>query len=90
MNRFFVTGIGTGIGKTLVAAILVEALKADYWKPVQSGSLYATDTMRVKELVSNKTSRFHPERYRLKEYTAPHYAASLENIKIEFSYFNLP
>ncbi len=33
----FVTGIGTGVGKTLASAILVEALQADYWKPVQTG-----------------------------------------------------
>ena len=32
--RYFVTGIGTEIGKTLASAILVEALEADYWKPV--------------------------------------------------------
>ena len=39
-NRpLFVTGIGTGIGKTIVSAVLVEKLKADYWKPVQSGEL---------------------------------------------------
>ena len=44
MNGFFVTGIGTGIGKTLVSAVLVEALKADYWKPIQSGDLDFTDS----------------------------------------------
>ena len=37
IKRYFVTGIGTGIGKTIVSAILVEKLTADYWKPIQSG-----------------------------------------------------
>ena len=35
--RLFVTGIGTEVGKTVIAAILTEALEADYWKPVQAG-----------------------------------------------------
>ena len=33
----FVTGTDTGIGKTLVSAILARAWNADYWKPVQTG-----------------------------------------------------
>ena len=53
-NSFFVTGIDTNIGKTVVAAILVEALNADYWKPIQSGDLHYTDTDKVKELVNEK------------------------------------
>ncbi len=32
MKRYFVTGIGTDVGKTVASAILVEALNADYWK----------------------------------------------------------
>ena len=35
--QFFITGIGTEIGKTVVSAIVTEDLQADYWKPVQSG-----------------------------------------------------
>ncbi|HIA05445.1 MAG TPA: ATP-dependent dethiobiotin synthetase BioD, partial [Flavobacteriales bacterium] len=33
MRRIFVAGIGTNVGKTVVSAVLVEALKADYFKP---------------------------------------------------------
>ncbi|MCW3088567.1 MAG: hypothetical protein JWQ78_1953, partial [Sediminibacterium sp.] len=29
--HIFITGIGTNVGKTLVAAIVAEALRADYW-----------------------------------------------------------
>ena len=39
MKKIFVTGIGTDVGKTVVSAILAEALEADYWKPVQAGDL---------------------------------------------------
>ena len=72
--RFFVTGIDTEIGKTVVSAILTEALQADYWKPVQSGDLDNSDTMKVKRLISNKKSVFHEETYRLNTcllYTSP-------------------
>ena len=49
-NSFFVTGIDTDIGKTVVSAILVEALNADYWKPIQSGDLHYTDTDKVERV----------------------------------------
>ena len=63
MRNIFVTGIGTGVGKTVVSAVLVEALKADYWKPVQTGMEFGTDSERVTKLISNEQSVFHPERY---------------------------
>jgi len=47
VKRYFVTGIGTGVGKTLVSAILTEALQADYWKPVPSGTADGTDSKTV-------------------------------------------
>lgn len=37
MKRYFVTGINTGVGKTVVSALLCEYLKSDYFKPVQTG-----------------------------------------------------
>ena len=37
MQSIFITGIGTDTGKTVVAAIITEALQAAYWKPVQAG-----------------------------------------------------
>ncbi|MDT3405228.1 dethiobiotin synthase [Mucilaginibacter terrae] len=93
MNKprpLFVTGIGTDVGKTVVSAILVEKLKADYWKPVQSGDLNNSDTMKVKALVSNTTSVFHPETYRLTQPFSPHKSAELDGIKIELDKFELP
>jgi len=79
----FVTGIGTDIGKTLISAILVEKLKCDYWKPVQSGELDNSDTMKVQRLISNTTSVFHPEAYRLNQPYSPHKSAALDGIEID-------
>ena len=90
MTKFFITGIGTDIGKTVVSAILVEKLKADYWKPVQSGELDNSDTMKVKALVSNTISVFHPESYRLNTPLSPHHSAKIDGIKIDPSKIILP
>lgn len=90
MKKLFVTGIGTDVGKTLAAAILVEALEADYWKPVQAGSLDHTDADTVRELISNPKTILHPETYRLRLPTSPHAAATAERIKIEPANFSFP
>lgn len=90
MKKFVVAGIGTGIGKTLASAVIVEALQADYWKPVQSGSLDDTDTDAVRRLVSNPRSGFHHERFRLSEPLSPHIAAAMEGIEITPKQLQLP
>jgi len=91
MNRgFFITGIGTGAGKTIVSAAICEALEADYWKPVQCGNLENTDSNIVKSLVSNPDTKIHPERYLLKKAKSPHAAAMDEKMNIRLSDFSLP
>jgi len=90
MRNIFVTGIGTDVGKTVVSSILVEKLKADYWKPIQAGSLNDTDTMKVKKLISNSNSIFHPESYCLSGFMSPHAAANNDGIKISLSKIKLP
>ncbi len=82
-EQFFITGIGTGIGKTIVSAVLVEKLNADYWKPIQSGDLDNSDSAFVKKLISNKVSKFHPEAYRLTQPFSPHKSAAVDGITIE-------
>jgi|TARA_B110000240_G_C13475467_1_gene442833 dethiobiotin synthetase len=81
--RLFVTGIGTEVGKTIASSILVENLKADYWKPIQAGELENSDSIKVKNLISNTKSVFHSESYKLKEPMSPHAAAERDNITIE-------
>ncbi|MEN0053479.1 MAG: dethiobiotin synthase [Mucilaginibacter sp.] len=86
----FITGIDTGIGKTIISAIVTEKLKADYWKPVQSGDLETSDTIKVQSLVSNSISRFHPEAYRLTQPYSPHKSAAMDKIVIDAQNFVLP
>jgi dethiobiotin synthetase len=83
MQPIFITGIGTSIGKTTVAAIVAEALQADYWKPVQAGYNDGTDALLVTKLISNKNTIIHPEVYKLKLAASPHVSAREENIKID-------
>lgn len=82
---YFVSGIGTNVGKTLVSAILVEALKADYWKPVQSGTIEGMDSKTLRSLISNERTVIHPEAYLLKEPLSPHFAAKLDGVEIKLS-----
>lgn len=90
MSAVFLTGIGTEVGKTVASAILVEAFKANYWKPVQCGDLENSDSMKVKKWISNPLTRIYPERFRLKAPMSPHAAADLEKISIEIKDFHLP
>jgi len=88
---YFITGIGTGVGKTIISAILTEAMEADYWKPVQAGFEDGTDAGLVSKSIKEPANRIHPEVYKLKLPASPHIAAreegvniSLEKIKAEY------
>lgn len=83
MKQIFVTGISTGVGKTIASAIITEALEADYWKPVQAGNLDHTDTDRVKELISNQKTRFHKSSYELKSAMSPHAAGEIDGVYVD-------
>jgi dethiobiotin synthetase len=87
---FIIVGIHTGIGKTLCSAILCEALGYDYWKPVQAGDLDNSDSVFIKNHVSNPLCTIHPETYRLKLAASPHFAADTEGVLIEKNKFILP
>jgi dethiobiotin synthetase len=88
MNNLFVTAIGTDSGKTLVSAILCEALGAPYWKPVQAG--YPRDTETVASLVSNPSFKTFPETFLLNTPASPHAAAKIDGVQIRVSDFVLP
>lgn len=85
MKTYFITGISTDVGKTVAAAIITEALEADYWKPVQAGDLDNSDSHKVKKLVSNNKSKFHPNSYALQTPMSPHAAAEIDGVTIETS-----
>jgi dethiobiotin synthetase len=82
MKKIFITGISTEVGKTLVSAIVTEALNSDYWKPIQAGELEHSDTDKVKEMITNKKSIFHPNSYALKTPMSPHASAKIDGIEI--------
>src|SRR5580698_6628658 len=70
-NRFFMTGTDTGIGKTVVSALLCAALDAFYWKPIQTGTHEGTDRNAVMELADIPASKTIPEAYRFAPPVSP-------------------
>jgi len=76
----FITGIGTGVGKTLISAIVAEALGACYWKPVQAGFDEGTDAEWVGARIG--AGRVLPELYKLRMPASPHIAAREEGVAI--------
>lgn len=89
-SEIFVTGTDTGIGKTVVSAILTKALEATYWKPIQAGLEEETDTEFVKRTTGFPDSQIHPERYRLNIPMSPHAAAEIDDVSIHLDDFELP
>lgn len=89
---FFVAGIGTNVGKTVAAAVLRQALAADYWKPIQAGTAEGTDSDTVESLMTNDltAAKIWPARHLLQLPASPHFAAAAENIRIEITDFELP
>lgn len=90
MSTFFITGISTEVGKTVAAAIITEALQADYWKPIQAGDLDNSDTHKVKRLVSNDISQYHDNAFALNTPMSPHASAKMDNITISANKIKRP
>jgi len=86
---FFITGIGTDVGKTIVSAIVSESLQATYWKPIQSGASEGTDRQIVERLCTDAV-RTLPENYLLKEPVSPHLAAEMEGVEIDITTLTIP
>jgi dethiobiotin synthetase len=87
MKKFFITGTDTGVGKTLVAAVMTYALRASYWKPIQSGS---SDQAVIRELTGLSAAHFHPTQYAFRASLSPDQAARLENITIDINTCEIP
>jgi dethiobiotin synthetase len=86
--KYFVTAINTDSGKTLVSAILCQALGADYWKPVQAGRPADADVIRA--LVQHGGTTVHKERWFLNTPASPHAAAKVDKVSIHLDDFLLP
>lgn len=91
LKQFFVTGTDTGVGKTIVSAILTLLLDGCYWKPFQSGAAdEISDHERVQQLTNLDETRFIPSTYTLQASLSPYLAACLENIEIDLAQCVVP
>ena len=88
MKQFIVAGIGTEIGKTVASAILTTGLKANYWKPVQSGDIATGDAYWIRSWVPSAT--IHPSTYALTQPLSPHTAAEIDGVTIQVDDFQIP
>lgn len=82
-TRIVVTGTDTGIGKTVFAAALADALGASYWKPVQAGLDEESDSATVARLGCLPPERVLAEAHRLTTPASPHLAARLDGVRID-------
>jgi dethiobiotin synthetase len=89
-KQFFVTGTDTGVGKTVVSALLCAGMEAVYWKPIQTGTRDGTDTKTVLQLAKLDPPRIVPETYRFAPPVSPHLAAELAGVRIEMGRFRVP
>ena len=89
-RSLFVTGTDTGVGKTVLSALLVAALDAIYWKPVQSGSRDGTDRHAVMLWAEIPQEKTLPECYCFDPPVSPHLAARISGTQIELDRIHLP
>ena len=80
----FITGTDTGVGKTLLSALLVSALDRSYWKPIQTGAREGTDRRAVMEWAAISEIDAYPEAYIFDPPVSPHLAAEEKGIEIAF------
>lgn len=92
MNKqaFVVTGIGTGVGKTLASAMLCKALNAAYWKPIQTGWLSGQGDSDTRDVVALTGCKSFPETFLFNEPLSPHAAAKLDGTEIDENLIQLP
>jgi dethiobiotin synthetase len=89
-DRLFVTGTDTGVGKTVISAILMAGLCGTYWKPIQSGLDEMTDTEWVRKKTGLSGDHFYPETYRLRLPLSPHASALNDGLRIDLGLFKIP
>lgn len=91
MSRdFFVTGTDTGVGKTLLSAVLVTGLHGRYWKPIQTGAVEGTDRETVIRWADIPLDRTFPESYVFAPPVSPHLAAEWDGIRIRLENIKRP
>jgi dethiobiotin synthetase len=89
-QSLFVTGTDTNVGKTLLSALLVAALDAIYWKPIQTGASEGTDRATVIKLAQIPESQTIPESYCFEPPVSPHLAAQTAGSRIDLARIQPP
>jgi dethiobiotin synthetase len=89
-QRYFITGTDTGVGKTVLSALLCAALDASYWKPIQTGTEVDSDSRTVKLLAELPAERILPEAYQFAPAVSPHLAARRAGERIDLAKIKLP
>lgn len=89
-SRFFVTGTDTGVGKTVVSALLCAALDAYYWKPIQTGTREGTDSHTVARIAGIPRAKILPEAYKFAPPVSPHLAARKAGVHIALNDIRMP
>jgi dethiobiotin synthetase len=84
-ESLFVTGTDTNVGKTLLSALLVAALDAIYWKPIQTGATEGTDRQTVINLADIPEAQTIPESYCFDPPLSPHLAAEASGVTIDLA-----
>ena len=89
-SDLFITGTDTGVGKTLLSALLVAALKRKYWKPIQTGASQGTDRDTVIRLAKIAADDACRETYVFDPPLSPHLAAKQHGTIIELEEIRRP
>jgi dethiobiotin synthetase len=86
----FVTGTDTNVGKTVLSALLVAAIDAVYWKPIQTGVTEGSDRETVIRLAGIPRSQTREECYRFHPPVSPHLAAEWAGVRIDLEKIQRP
>ena len=90
MSRLIVTGTDTGIGKTVLSAMLTLAFGATYFKPVQSGTEDETDRDAIKRMTGLGDDRVLANAVTLTQPLSPHRSAELDGVTIDLDTLTPP
>ncbi|MDR2776472.1 MAG: dethiobiotin synthase [Puniceicoccales bacterium] len=77
--NIFVTGTDTDVGKTTVAAWICQQVGVAYWKPIQTGNMRDSETIKT----FSPRTKIIDEVYRLNAPLSPYNAAKIDNISID-------
>ena len=89
-HQFFITGTDTGIGKTVLSALLCAGLDAHYWKPIQTGADEDSDSRTVSDLAGLAPTKILAEAYTFGPPVSPHLAARWAGERIDLARISIP